>query len=117
MTIPRWVLGCLVLAISQLSAAALPDFTSIVEKNSPAVVKILVDYPQANRRSSDESLDYDALPDYLKRFFDPDGMPPSRRKQSSMGSGFVLSDDGYIVTNNHVVENAEKVRVRFTDRR
>ena len=34
-----------------------------------------------------------------------------------MGSGFVLSDDGYIVTNNHVVENAEKVRVRFTDRR
>ncbi len=117
MTIPRWVFGCLVLAISQLSVAALPDFTSIVEKNSPAVVKILVDYPQANRRSSDESLDYDALPDYLKRFFDPDGMPPSRRQQSSMGSGFVLSDDGYIVTNNHVVENAEKVRVRFTDRR
>ena len=117
MTIPRWVFGCLVLAISQLSVAALPDFTSIVEKNSPAVVKILVDYPQANRRSSDESLYYDALPDYLKRFFDPDGMPPSRRQQSSMGSGFVLSDDGYIVTNNHVVENAEKVRVRFTDRR
>ena len=83
MTIPRWVFGCLVLAISQLSVAALPDFTSIVEKNSPAVVKILVDYPQANRRSSDESLDYDALPDYLKRFFDPDGMPPSRRQQSS----------------------------------
>lgn len=117
MTMPRWVFGCLVLAISQLSAAALPDFTSIVEKNAPAVVKILVDYPQANRRSAGESLDYDALPDYLKRFFDPDGMPPSRRQQSSMGSGFVLSDDGYIVTNNHVVENAEKVRVRFTDRR
>lgn len=105
-----------VLALSfaaQKSLAELPDFTEIVDSASPAVVKILVEYESENSRYQEQM---EELPESLRRFFDFRGRPPVPRDRAGMGSGFILSSDGYIVTNNHVVENARQVMVRLPDR-
>jgi serine protease Do len=105
-----------VLALSCWSskvAAELPDFTEIVDSASPAVVKVLVEYESENSRYREE---LEEIPEALRRFFDFRGGPPVPRDRASMGSGFILSSNGYIVTNNHVVENARQVVVRLPDR-
>ena len=105
-----------VLALSftaQKSLAELPDFTEIVDSASPAVVKILVEYESENSRYQEQM---EELPESLRRFFDFRGGPPVPRDRAGMGSGFILTSDGYIVTNNHVVENARQVIVRLPDR-
>ena len=113
----RWLTALVFIVFSAFSAASsLPNFTEIVEDSAPAVVKILVEHKAGKSGGESESFDHEALPDYLKRFFDPRAMPNSPRPRSSMGSGFVLTEDGYIVTNNHVVEGADSVVVRFADR-
>ena len=110
----RIVAFALLFLIAVPTLAELPDFTGIVEKSSPAVVKILVDY---KAEATPDHSELDQLPEYLRRFFEGRGMPPQQRRGGGMGSGFVISDDGYVVTNNHVVENASAVTVRLTDRR
>ena len=105
-----------VLALSltaQKSAAELPDFTEIVDAAAPAVVKILVEYEAENSRYQEQ---LEELPESLRRFFDFRGRPPVPRDRAGMGSGFILTSDGYIVTNNHVVDNARQVIVRLPDR-
>lgn len=93
--------------------ADLPDFESIVEDSAPAVVKILV---QSERQAFPGAEEMEQIPEYLRRFFEFRGGPP-QRQQRNMGSGFIVSADGYIVTNNHVVEGASEVTVRLLDRR
>ena len=111
------VLFCL-LAVTRLQASGLPDFQPIVKTNTPAVVKILVEYSaSSSRRRGANPLDNQEIPEYLRRFFEFRGMPPQQRQRQSMGSGFIISRDGYIVTNNHVVEGADSILVRLTDRR
>ena len=100
-------------AAAPKSFADLPDFTEIVESASPAVVKILVEYESENPRYQEQ---LEELPEYLRRFFDFRGGPPVPRERAGMGSGFIISEDGYVVTNNHVVENARQVVVRLPDR-
>ena len=99
-------------AAGQAAAQALPDFRAIVKKHSPAVVKIVVEH------SGNRGPDFDGeIPEYLRRFFGfPDGQMP-QRQQMATGSGFVISEDGYILTNNHVVDGASSVLVRLSDRR
>lgn len=94
-------------------AAELPDFTEIVDSASPAVVKVLVEY---ETQGSPYSEQLEEIPEALRRFFDFRGGPPVPRERAGMGSGFIVSSDGFIVTNNHVVENARQVIVRLPDR-
>lgn len=103
------------LAPMLVSAAALPEFRDIVQKSSPAVVKIIVEHTGA--RAGHGQPGQEQMPEYLRRFFELRGAPPSQQERMGMGSGFIISKDGYIVTNNHVVEGASSVLVRLSDRR
>ncbi len=102
---------------SALGAAELPDFREIVRQNSPAVVKIIVESKGGSAHDGGGQPGMDEIPEYLRRFFEYRGGPPQQRPRSGMGSGFIISGDGYIVTNNHVVEGADSVLVRLSDRR
>ena len=109
----------LILATALLSAplraAELPDFRSIVKASSPAVVKIVVEHSAP--KAGEEPYGPEEIPEYLRRFFEYRGAPPQQRQRMGMGSGFIISSDGYVVTNNHVVEGADSVLVRMSDRR
>ncbi len=98
-----------------VSASALPEFREIVRESSPAVVKIVVQQSRAMNGHGQPGPEQ--MPEYLRRFFEFRGGPPSPQEQMAMGSGFIISSDGYIVTNNHVVDGADSVLVRLNDRR
>lgn len=98
---------------NQVNAAQLPDFTALIEEASPAVVKINT---IAKTRTSNLQLPQgQQIPDIFRHFLDPRQSP--ERESRAMGSGFFVSSDGYILTNNHVIDNADEISVRLTDRR
>ena len=103
-------------------AVELPDFTQLVEQASPAVVNISTTQKLPDRRVSDQMPDLEGLPPALREFFER-GMPQPRsprgdrqREAQSLGSGFIISPDGYILTNNHVIADADEILVRLSDR-
>jgi len=109
------LLACAVLMSFPVSASTLPEFREIVRQNSPAVVKILVQ--QSGPGKLQDHPDMEQMPEYLRRFFEQREGPPDQQERMGLGSGFIISTDGYIVTNNHVVEGADSVLVRLSDRR
>ncbi len=118
----------LLLAFSPVSFArsTLPDFTHLVENNHLAVVNIstLTRVSQAIRPDLPNLDDpqYKDTPfgEFLRKFLEQDpnhGTVPREFDSESSGSGFIVSSDGYVLTNHHVVEGADEVTVRLTDRR
>ena len=97
------------------TAAELPDFKQIVREHSPAVVKIIVEQDMAKAAQGQPGPD--DIPEELRRFFEFRGGPQSEPERMGLGSGFIISEDGYILTNNHVVDGATSVLVRMSDRR
>ena len=110
------LLGGMLLVGARATAAELPDFTQLIADNSPAVVKIHTEARVTSRRPSGVQPE---IPDIFRDFFGQRPGPERQRERRlrSMGSGFVISGDGYIVTNNHVVDGAEEIQVRLIDRR
>ncbi len=91
----------------------LPDFTQLIEDKSPAVVKINT---TTKRKTQGLRLPPgQQIPDIFRRFLDPRDF--EQRDMHSMGSGFFISSDGYVLTNNHVIADADEIVVRLTDRR
>ena len=121
----RQLLGMLCLAMlvlfSQVSAAQLPDFKSLVKNSAPAVVNIAtIQKTKDVSRFGFRGPKGEDIPEIFRQFI-PDSneqeAPKGQSKPESSGSGFIISEDGYILTNHHVVKDAEKVIVRLNDRR
>nr|VFK19529.1 MAG: serine protease Do [Candidatus Kentron sp. LFY] len=113
------------LAMSNVAHAAqgLPKFTDLVQKYRPAVVNISTTQ-KAEQRQSHGFPKHFGIPefpegspfrDFFRRFFDED--EKRRFESQSLGSGFIISGDGYIISNYHVVKDADEVIVRLSDRR
>lgn len=109
----------LVLGEHSAARGALPDFTVLAEQNRAAVVNI----GTSQKRQQAPEIEIPDLPDdnplneFFRRFFGEEppgfgGQPPS-----SLGSGFIISADGYIISNHHVVKDADEIIVRLSDRR
>ncbi|MBL8419443.1 MAG: trypsin-like peptidase domain-containing protein, partial [Dechloromonas sp.] len=106
------------MALAQMRG--LPDFTELAEKQGPAVVNISTTQVMRGNQGMpfpfDES---DPAFEFFKRFIPrgPGGSTPREFENKSLGSGFIVSVDGYILTNAHVVDGADEVTVRLTDKR
>ena len=106
------LISCFIAVIfySTSAQAALPDFSDLVEDVSPSVVKI-------NTVRIPEQYSSQQIPDIFRDLFEYGGQSRSpAQKVRSSGSGFVISSDGFILTNHHVVDQATEIQVLFSDR-
>ena len=105
-------------AQAQGRAVLLPDFTELYEKQGPAVVSIDVTQRARRGQQMPELSEDDPFYDFFRRFGPiPRRGTPRDQEAQSTGSGFIVGADGYIVTNAHVVDGADEVKVRLSDRR
>jgi serine protease Do len=120
-----WVCVVALITFGQAaSAQGLPDFTKLVEEAAPGVVNISTSRTvQRSNAPGFEGFGGQEIPEIFRDFFgDSFPAPPSNgqgrtEERQSLGSGFVISDDGYVMTNAHVVQDADEILVRLNDRR
>jgi serine protease Do len=114
-------LQCLILVVSCLLSGAwaqaqgLPDFTDLIEKHSPAVVKITAISRTNPRQGANIPPGMQQqIPEIFRDFLERRQMP---REQGALGTGFIIDADGYILTNDHVVDQAANIKVVLNDQR
>ncbi|TVP43290.1 MAG: DegQ family serine endoprotease [Halomonas sp.] len=122
-----WLCIAVVLTLGQTAnAQSLPDFTELVEEAAPGVVNISTTRTvQRSRAPGLEGFGGQEIPEIFRHFFgDSFPSPPGRgqggggsEERQSLGSGFIISEDGYVMTNAHVVQDADEILVRLNDRR
>jgi serine protease Do len=110
-------------AVAQSAApqlvTGLPDFTQLVEQVGPGVVNVEAKIGSRTSAQAEEG----EIPEIFRRMLPPEfqmpgpGQGPQRRGGTSIGSGFIISADGYVLTNHHVVDGADEVKVTLPDRR
>lgn len=117
------LLGLILLTLCLLpgsALAAMPSFVELVKSASPAVVNISTERTETIRRGPGFGLfprmpGFEGHEEFFEEFYR--GFPEQSRKRSSLGSGFIISSDGYIVTNNHVVEGADTINVTMEEKK